>query len=168
MKSVFLVRHAKSSWDNPHLADFDRPLNSRGRANAPLMAHLLMSKGVAPQAIVTSTARRAVDTAAFFTKAFGITPADCMMLDTLYHASPGQIFDTIHALPESWATVLLFGHNPGLSEFVNLFPGGQLLSLPTCGIAKLFSTAGHWPDFSVANTYMTNFYFPKQMISKEA
>ena len=166
MKSVFLVRHAKSSWDNPQLADFDRPLNDRGRANAPLMAHLLMSKGVAPQLIRSSSARRALDTAAFFAKAFGISSGNFITDDALYHASPQQILDAIHALPESCSTVLLFGHNPGLTEFVNQFPGGQLLSLPTCGIAQLFSTAGCWPDFLTTNTHMTNFYFPKQMTSK--
>lgn len=166
MKSVFLVRHAKSSWDNPHLADFDRPLNSRGCANAPLMAHLLMSKGVAPQLVLSSSARRAFDTAAFFIKAFSIPPHNVITLDALYHASPRQIQDAIHELPETCSTLLLFGHNPGLTEFVNQFPGGQLLSLPTCGIAQLFSTASRWPDFSVANTHMTNFYFPKQMTSE--
>ena len=165
MKSVFLVRHAKSSWENPLLADFDRPLNGRGRANAPLMAHLLMSKGIAPHAIISSSARRALDTAAFFAKAFGIEGSNFITLDALYHASPHQILDTIHMLPESYTSILLFGHNPGLTELVNLFPGGQLINLPTCGIAQLFSTARQWPDFSANNTHMTNFYFPKQMTS---
>ena len=100
MKTVYFVRHAKSSWSNPALDDHDRPLNSRGKRDAPFMAKVLKGKGARPDLIVTSTANRAQTTALHFAKEFDISPGDVMLRPEIYEAYSEQVMEVIRSLDD--------------------------------------------------------------------
>ncbi len=162
MKTVYLVRHAKSSWDIPDLRDIERPLNERGLRDAPFMAKLLKSKGVKPDAILSSPAVRALTTAAFFKIELGLDGEDVRVRDEIYEAMPHAICRLINMLPEQDETVLLFGHNPTFTGVANLFTKDYIDNIPTCGIVEIKADVGHWQDFTEKQAEVTGVFFPKQ------
>ena len=165
MKTVYLVRHAKSSWSDLSLDDFERPLNKRGKRDAPFMSKMLRGLGVPVDAIVTSPARRALTTAEHFRDEFGLPDEHFIRDKNLYHAYSGEILRIINGISDAYQTVLVFGHNPGFTELANAFAHDYLPNVPTCGIVKLESTAEEWKDFSQKNTRRRGFYYPKQFFS---
>lgn len=165
MKTIFFVRHAKSSWGNSMLDDKDRPLNERGERDAPFMAKLIKSKRVLPDALVSSPAKRAFSTAVYFAKTFDVPKNDIMIKDSIYEADIEDIMEVIHELKDEWETVFIFGHNPTFTDVVNQFVERSILNIPTCGVCKVESTADHWADFDVSNAKLTEFYYPKQYLS---
>ena len=165
MKTLFLVRHAKSSWDHPGLRDHDRPLNERGHRIAPLMATTLQSLGVAPDALVSSPAKRAFSTAEYFAKAFGKPVADIEIEDDIYEAMPLEIFRVIRQLNAAWDTVLLFGHNPTFTEVANHFyAGNRIDNMPTCGIVKITAPVEDWRQFERPAARVSDFWWRKQLV----
>ena len=137
MKTLVIIRHAKSSWDHPDLEDFDRPLNERGKRDAPEMARRLALRGLHPDLLLSSPARRAYSTAKRFADAFHYPKERIRKADALYHASAGQLLRALHELDEQLETVLLFGHNPGLTELVNEISNLHTDNIPTCGVVVL-------------------------------
>src|SRR6187551_1070919 len=123
MKTLYLIRHAKSSWDDPDLGDFERPLNQRGKKDAPRMAKRLKEKHVTPDIIISSPATRAYDTCKEFAKVLGYREDKIKADKGLYHADEDQLLKVIRDLKDrerdDEEIVLLFGHNPGLTEFAN-------------------------------------------------
>jgi phosphohistidine phosphatase len=123
MKKLFLIRHAKSSWDNMEMSDFDRPLNERGEKDAPRMAKLLKQRAVAPDRMITSPANRARCTCQLFAKVLEFEKKKIISEQKLYHATPDAILKVLASLPEHKRDeediALLFGHNPGITEFAN-------------------------------------------------
>ncbi|MCS6982548.1 MAG: histidine phosphatase family protein, partial [Flavobacteriales bacterium] len=117
MKRLLLVRHAKSDWSKPDLADHDRPLNKRGMHDAPLMARVWARQLDVPDVLVSSTALRAAQTAKAFAKSWGIQEADIVMDPRLYLAGRRTLLDAVKNLPDEARTAALFGHNEGISEF---------------------------------------------------
>jgi phosphohistidine phosphatase len=165
MRTLFLIRHAKSSWGNPGLRDFDRPLNSRGLHDAPKMAQLLAQQGVIPDLLVSSPAKRALTTAQFFAEAFKIDASEIQREANIYEAFPQEILRLISDLPETATTVLLFGHNPTFTEVANRFVENDFLdNVPTCGIVKIISTATSWSSFYEGNSKVAACYFPKEVL----
>ncbi len=164
MKTVYLIRHAKSSWNDSTLRDVDRPLNPRGLRDAPVMAKVLFAKeGKAPDLLVSSPANRAFTTATFFAEVFGIEDAQIQVVPQIYEAYTNDILEVIGSLPETAQTVCIFGHNPTMTSLANMFAGGAYIpNVPTCGILKLSSTAEKWTAFSTDNTERVAFHFPKQ------
>ncbi|MFK8104627.1 MAG: histidine phosphatase family protein [Saprospiraceae bacterium] len=163
MKTVYLIRHAKSSWSDSTLRDVDRPLNPRGLRDAPVMASILLAKeGKVPDLLVSSPANRAFTTATFFAEAFGIEDAKIQVVPKIYEAYTNDIFEVIGGLEETVQTVCIFGHNPTMTSLANMFAGEYIPNVPTCGILKLNSTAEQWTDFSTNNTERVAFHFPKQ------
>lgn len=160
MKTLIIIRHAKSAWDQPELEDFDRPLNERGKRDAPEMARRLVAKGYRADLMVSSPARRAWSTAKRFAVAFDYPKDRIRKIDTLYHASAGQLVRTIHELDEGLDTVLLFGHNPGLTDLVNEISNLHTDNIPTCGIVVLhlesWKSAGREEAMLVAYDYPKN------------
>lgn len=164
-RTLYLVRHAKSSWDNPGLRDHDRPLNSRGLNDAPKMANLLVNSGVTPDLLVSSPAKRALTTAMFFADAFKIDAGDIRRDPNIYEAIPMEILRIISDLPETATTVLLFGHNPTFTEVANLFSEENILeNVPTCGVVKITSSADSWKSFYEGNAKVAACYFPKEVL----
>ncbi|MFN0212685.1 MAG: SixA phosphatase family protein [Saprospiraceae bacterium] len=165
MRTLYLIRHAKSSWGNPGLRDHDRPLNERGMHDAPKMAQLLVQQGVTPDYLVSSPAKRALTTALFFAEAFKIDATEVVREPNIYEAFPQEILRIISALPDSSNTVLLFGHNPTFTEVANHFVEDDYIeNVPTCGIVKITSTAESWRDFYEGNAKVAACYFPKEVL----
>lgn len=164
MKHLFFVRHAKSSWADPYLSDHDRPLNSRGKRDAPLMAERLAATKVRADGVLVSSAKRAKKTAKVFREAFGLSKDQVIVQEELYHASPKTIQRAIRQLPDNWKTVLVFGHNPGFTELANLLKNDEYIgNVPTCGIVGAAADVKAWEDFQLSEAKRTSFLYPKQV-----
>lgn len=160
MKTVWFIRHAKSSWDHPSLRDFDRPLNHRGQRDAPVMARFLREKGLSPELLLSSPALRALQTARYFASAFDIP--DIREEPRIYEADPSTVLSIVQALEDSKQMVFVFGHNPAFHQLANGFAGEALPNVPTCGIFRVDADVAHWRDFSYATGKRTAFFYPKQ------
>jgi len=166
MKTLFVIRHAKSSWDEPGLSDLERPLNDRGLRDAPFMAKMLRGKGIPVDKLISSPAKRAHDTASFFAGEWKIHTSSVGVERAIYEASPAGLLDLVHAFSNDWETVFLFGHNPTLTSFVNFFSREYLVNLPTCGIVHLVSEAEKWDQFGVTTARVAALYYPRQFFPK--
>jgi phosphohistidine phosphatase len=164
MKTLYLVRHAKSSWDHPGLRDFDRPLNKRGQNDAPRMAQLLLKLGVQPDLLVSSPAKRAISTAIYFADSFDIKTEDILREQMVYEAFPQQIHQVISRLPDSARTVMLFGHNPTFTDVANQFADDFIDNVPTCGVVKITASVEQWNTFYEGNARVIACYFPKEVL----
>lgn len=142
MKTLYLARHAKSDWHHPGLADHERPLNDRGRHDAPRMGAFLAHHYPPPQRILSSTAARAHTTAALLAKALAVD--DVQHLPQLYLADVAGLMAVIHALDDDLDRVMLVAHNPGLTECVNALSPVGLDNLPTCGVARIGFDLPSW------------------------
>lgn len=164
MRTLYLIRHAKSSWDTPGLRDFNRPLNERGLHDAPQMAKLLVKQGVQPDLLISSPAKRAITTALFFAQAFGIADDAVVREQDIYEADIRDLLRIISALPDSAHTVLLFGHNNTLTHVANLFTEDFIENVPTCGIVRIESSAATWQEFYEGNSIVKTCFFPKEVL----
>lgn len=144
LKTLYLCRHAKSSWADPGMRDFDRPLNERGLKNAPMMASTFKKRKEPIDLMVSSTAVRALQTAKVFAKELGISEKQIKKEAAIYEASVPTILSVIGLLPAKADRVILFGHNPGFSNVVDHLTGHALGDLPTCGIARLDLMIDDW------------------------
>lgn len=164
MKQLFIVRHAKS--DQSFFGnDFERPLNERGRADAPVMAKRMLDKKYAIDALVSSPAARAKKTAELFSETFKIPASEIIFISALYHASADTFYEVISALPDELNNVAIFAHNPGISYFVNsLNTGTPVDQMPTCAIFGVSSATTAWTGFSKAKKDFLFFDYPKNTI----
>lgn len=162
MKTIYLIRHAKSSWDNPSLRDFDRPLNKRGFRDAPFMADFLSKQNPTPDKLVSSPAKRAFTTASYFAGALGIMVQDIQQEPGVYEAYAQELLFIIQRFRPEWNTVCLFGHNPGFTNLANQFADDFIANIPTCGIAQISGAITEWKDFQKGRVKLRNFYYPKQ------
>jgi phosphohistidine phosphatase len=144
LKSVLLLRHAKSSWKQPELADHDRPLNKRGKRDAPLIGRLLKRKDLVPENIISSTAIRARATAEAVAKASGYK-GEIVLNKSLYAAGPDAYLNIMHDLSDEYARALIIGHNPGLEELVEMLTG-EIHLMPTCSLAHVKIRVDKWSD----------------------
>ncbi len=165
MKTLYLIRHAKSSWDDPELDDFERPLNKRGKKDAPNMAKRLKEKRVTPDFMISSPAARALDTCKEFARILDYDKDKIKTDQRLYHADEDQILTVIRDLKDrvrdDEEIVLLFGHNPGLTEFANVLMNQSIKNIPTCGIVKCHLKIDHWKDATFGCGVLDFFDFPK-------
>jgi len=162
MKTVYFIRHAKSSWKDPSLDDFDRPLNKRGYRDAPFMAKLLRGQVSNLDAIVSSPANRAFTTATYFAEAFALPKSEIVTRKAIYEAYPEEVLEVIQAFPKEWKTALLFGHNPAFNSLANLFSEDPIVNVPTCGIFRVDAVVDQWADFTQNAGRLVEFYYPKQ------
>ena len=163
MKSVHFIRHAKSSWDQLTLSDHDRPLNERGIADAPKMAAYLREKepGLRP-CILSSTAKRAWTTAEYFIEKFNVPSGSVIKSSNLYHCSIYDIEDELTTMDDFYDHILLFSHNPTMSEILGLVSNGEMFHLPTCGIlACSVKGISKWSDFTLTDLKYNYHAFPK-------
>ncbi|HEY8894994.1 MAG TPA: histidine phosphatase family protein [Niastella sp.] len=161
MKSVIIIRHAKSSWDNVGESDFDRPLNDRGKEDAPKMANRLLERKVSIDAFISSSAKRARKTAALFIKEFNGDKEDILLVPELYLAGPDAFYDAIAKAPPSAKTIALFGHNPGITEFANDLTDVRIDDMPTCAIFAVKADIKNWSEFKDAEKQYWFFDYPK-------
>lgn len=164
MKTLILVRHAKSSWGDFTLPDFDRPLNERGKHDAPMMAKRLLEKGVKIDALVSSPAKRAKRTAQAFADVLGINKDQIIFREKLYLAGVEEFFNVIDQLDESIKNAAVFSHNPGITVFANMLQVAVIDEMPTCSIFAITTSAEKWSDFRKAKKEFWFFDFPKNII----
>lgn len=162
LKTIFIIRHAKS--DQSFFGnDFERPLNVRGRTDAPVMAKQLLAKTGAIDAFISSPAVRAKCTAELFATAFQIPTDEIIFISALYHAPEEVFYDIIAGLPESINKVAIFAHNPGITHFVNsLNSKKQVDNMPTCAIFAAEADITRWVDFFKAKKEFMFFDHPKK------
>jgi len=142
MKTLILLRHAKSRWDDASLSDHDRPLNKRGRAAAPVMARWLAAQGLIPERIICSSAARTRETVQrMATEVAGLPEPE--VLPALYHAEPPTMLQLVRSLPDAASRVMLVAHEPGLSTLAAHIDDGQ----PRPGCARAFA---HFPTAAAA------------------
>ncbi|HLK30024.1 MAG TPA: histidine phosphatase family protein [Puia sp.] len=161
MKSILLVRHAKSSWTSDVLNDFDRPLNERGKREAPEMANRLIKNNITIDCFVSSPAKRAKKTAIFFAKEYGREEDEIIFIPELYHAGIQIFSKVISELDNDFETVAIFSHNPGITEFANLLTEMQIDNMPTCGVFAVKAPVDKWSDFTDAEKQLLFFNYPK-------
>ncbi len=161
MKTLLLVRHAKSSWDNASLKDFDRPLNDRGKKNAPEMASRLVKKKIAIDLFVSSPAKRAKSTAILFAREFKRKEEDIVFEESLYHADSEVFLNVISNLSDKHKSVAIFSHNPGITDFANSITDSRIDNIPTCGVFAIGVDADNWSDFARAEKHLAFFDYPK-------
>lgn len=164
MKKLILVRHAKSSWNAGVETDFDRPLNDRGLRDAPAMAKRLQERFPQVDAFIASAANRTMTTARYFAEAYGKKPSDLVREPRLYHAPPQTFDDLIAHLDDQLETVVMFAHNPGITEFVNELTQVRLDNMPTCAIFAVEASAEKWLDFKTASKSFLLFDYPKNIL----
>jgi len=143
-----------------------RPLNDRGRRDAPEMGRRLRESGVQPDLIVSSPAKRAIKTARIIAGEINFPEADIFEAAEIYEASAGDLLKLIRSLPEEKRDVMLVGHNPGLTDLAHLFLRSGIENIPTCGVVRLAFTAQHWRDISPQDTSLLLFDYPKKDTGK--
>ncbi len=165
MKTLILVRHAKSSWDTPGLSDFDRPLNERGKRDAPEMAKRVKEKDIKPDLLVSSPAKRAKKTAACFAAEFEMDKDDILLVDGLYLATPDAFSKAVGELENMYDTVCLFSHNPGITEFASSLSNVRIDDMPTCAVFAVQAETDKWAKFIAAEKKFLFFDYPKNPLS---
>ena len=161
MKTLLLIRHAKSSWDNPAQNDFDRPLNARGLKDAPMMAQRLLDRKIKIDAFFSSPAVRAKQTCAYFMDAFKVDENDLQLQSQLYLAVPDVFMQTIVNIPDSASSAAIFSHNDGITEFANTLTNTNVDNMPTCSVFAVKADVETWKDFRKAKKEFWFFDYPK-------
>ena len=144
MKELLILRHAKSSWADSSITDWQRPLNDRGLLDAPRVGDWLRDQSLLPDVIITSDAVRARTTAEAVAKAAGYAK-EIVVEPSLYHAKPEDLFAVVNGIEDGAATVLIVGHNPGLEDFVEQLTG-EHHGLPSAALVHLRMTIDRWSD----------------------
>ncbi len=161
MRTIFFVRHAKSSWDDATMRDFDRPLNERGKRDAIFMAQHLFDQKLPIDAFISSPAKRARKTASYFMKQYA---TDVLIeVPGLYLPGPEAFDRTIEAVDNQYKAIAIFSHNPGITDYVNgLTNAVRVDNVPTCGIFAVRTAAIHWTDFSKTAKEFLFFDYPSK------
>lgn len=160
-KYLYLLRHAKSSWSDISLPDWARPLNDRGRRDAPLMASRLSQQKVLPELIVSSTAVRAFDTACTMAHALGRTNKSIVIRKEIYEASAHTLIELIQKTDSGIQSLMLVGHNPGLTNLTNALGNRALENLPTCAWVRLRFENANWSDIKTVKGHWDAWDKPK-------
>jgi phosphohistidine phosphatase len=158
-KRLTLLRHAKSSWKDLSLSDFDRPLNQRGRRSAPEMGRRLLKAGKPPDLVISSPAKRAITTARMAATEMGFPEGRIIEEPALYHAGYRQILDVINSIESYAEHLLICGHNPGFTDLANTLSNARIDNLPTAGLFCVDFDIEDWRDLEAgAGTFR---YFDK-------
>ena len=160
MRTLYVVRHAKSSWSDPGMDDFDRPLNERGLHDAHMMAERFDDRLEAVDLLMSSPASRAITTANAFASILANAPVH--ELDELYLATPSMLLSIIQRLPNGVRHAMLFGHNPGLSELVDHLTDNGLGDLPTCAIVRIDFDVDGWMEIATGSGMLKWWDTPKK------
>jgi len=161
MKTLYLMRHAKSSWKDSHLMDHERPLKKRGRKDAGAMGKLLGGKKRIPAVIYSSTAERARETAGIVAEKCGYI-GEVRYIKQLYLAEPDALVTVLHQVPDEVEVVLLVGHNPGLEALTQVF-SGKIVALPTAAVAHLQLPIEKWSKINLSTRgELAHLWVPKE------
>ncbi|MFZ1530344.1 MAG: histidine phosphatase family protein [Ferruginibacter sp.] len=162
MKKLIIVRHAKSSWANLGQTDYERPLNERGQKDAPEMALRLKNRKITIDRFVSSPAKRAKQTCRAFCKLYECDSGHILFIEKLYHAPKNVFYEVVEALDNADDTVIIFSHNPGITDFVNSLCKDVFVdNMPTCSIFAVQADLAQWTAFEKAEKTFLFFDYPK-------
>lgn len=163
MKTLIIIRHAKSSWADIGEKDFDRPLNERGKTDAPEMAEKLLASNIKIDAFVSSPAKRARKTCKAFMEVYSKDKKDMILVEDLYNATVATFYSVTANLKNDLTSVALFSHNPGISSFANsLCKNVDVDDMPTSAVFAVQTDINDWKDFENAEKMFLFFKYPKQ------
>lgn len=164
MKNLILIRHAKSSWDEPGVGDRERPLNKRGLKDAPMMGAALKERGVNPDVIIVSLAVRAWTTAELIADELGYPREELVQESAIYAAGLNALMQVVQNIDEEVETACLVGHNPGFEDLANtLIPDMPIAHMPTCGVVRMQLKSDTWGAVDVGDGEMIEFFGPKTL-----
>ncbi|QOD61918.1 histidine phosphatase family protein [Polaribacter haliotis] len=157
MKTLYIVRHAKSSWEYSGIEDIDRPLKKRGIKDAHLMSNFLAKTIDKPDVFISSSANRALHTAVIFCENLSYPHANLQIKRQLYSFSDGYLVKTVNALDDAFNSAIIFSHDHGINTFVNEFGNTPIAHVTTCGIIGLQFKEKHWKNIRRGKTFMVEF-----------
>ncbi len=162
VKTLLILRHAKSSWKNANLADFDRPLNRRGKRDAPRVGALLKQEEIIPDLIISSAAARALATAEAAALASGCE-SEIQTTRQLYHAWPEAYIELLQAVPDQYQRVMVVGHNPGMESLAEEL-AGEWIRMPTAALVQISIEIDQWSKLSLeSSTELINYWWPREL-----
>ncbi len=159
-KILYLMRHAKSAWDNPEVSDHDRTLMEKGIKKTELIAGYLIKKNVKPDLIISSSAIRASETARIIAAKLGYPESEIKYEDNLYEASEDDVFDTVFTVPDTIKSVMLVGHNPTFTNFANYFLKNEIDWMPTSAVVAIEFKTGKWDKITDAKNNKKFYVYP--------
>ena len=163
MKTLYIVRHGKSAWGDPDLKDHDRILLPKGIKKTGKIANFLLGKKIKPELLISSSAKRAVETAVILAKKLNYPEENIKTESNIYYQGTDFLFDLLHALPDEISSVMLVGHNPTFSNFANKFLDKRIDDLPTTGTVSVSFETDRWEDILLA-AKKTNFVVVPKML----
>ncbi|MDA0747361.1 MAG: histidine phosphatase family protein [bacterium] len=161
MKRLYLVRHAKSSWGEPGQTDFERSLDERGKRDAPMMGKRLQARGVLPELIVSSPAKRAIKTARVIAEEIGYPAKDIVREAAIYNADLSDLIAVVRGLDDSVQEAMLFGHNPGFTALARSLVDSSVGDMSTCAVFCAAFDVDTWQDVAGGGGQLEFFDFPK-------
>ena len=164
MKTLYIVRHAKSDKENDKLEDIDRPLNSRGYTDAHAMASKLNDTRKKPQLIISSPAVRALSTALIFSRKFGYDPKKIVIEENLYETGSAQYMEVINQAGDSFDSIMIFGHNSTITSLVNTLTDPFTDNVPTCGVTAIAFNVNSWKEVTKNSGKLVLYDFPKKSL----
>ncbi len=162
MKRLVLIRHAKSSWKNPGLTDFERSLNGRGKRDAPVMGKRLKNRGVKPDLVISSPAKRALKTAGIIAKEIGYPVKKIVTDAAIYGEGASAILNLIRNFDDSHHLVILFGHNPDFTTLPERLTNDRIGNMPTCGVFCVDLDIDSWKEVAEGEGICVFFDYPKK------
>jgi len=163
MKTLYIIRHAKSSWENPGLADDERPLIQKGVKRTLKIARYLKDKHIKADLLISSHAIRAHDTAKIIAGFIGISEDKIVISSKLYHGSADHIYNELFGLPDSIDSVMIFGHNPTFTSFANHFLDEKIDWLPTSAVVSISFDTSRWDNIPLAGKTINFVVYPKSL-----
>ena len=157
MKTLYIVRHAKSSWEYEDVKDIDRPLKNRGIKDAYLISQIIKEKITRPDVFVSSSANRALHTGIIFCETFGYPLANLKINRQLYSFSDNYLVKIIKALDDGFDSAIIFSHNHGINDFVNTFGDKSIDNVPTSGVVGIKFNSNHWKSIKKGKTFLVEF-----------
>ncbi|PSR56166.1 histidine phosphatase family protein [Adhaeribacter arboris] len=161
MKTLYLLRHAKSSWNFEELSDHDRPLNNRGRHDAPLIGRELLSRDIELDLIISSSAVRALTTASLVAKELDYETSRMVIDENIYGASKEELYRIIQKTSDAVDSLMLVGHNPDISDLANMLSPEHIVDMPTAAVVSLRFTCLSWKEINQENAALLFYDFPK-------
>lgn len=162
MKKLFLIRHAKSSWSDPTVSDYNRKLNKRGKRDAPFMALKLAESGAQPDAVISSPAKRARKTAGFMASAVGYPENKIKYDEQIYSASSEDLYRVLRSIDDSLEQIFFVGHNFAITDLAEELTGTEIVNIPTSGIVAMNCNISTWREIEAGCAEILFFDYPKR------
>lgn len=162
MKILYIVRHAKSSWEDSTMSDFDRPLNNRGLHDAPMMGLKLKELGFIPDQIISSSANRALSTAKLLAESISHPLSKIIETKALYLADLSTMLKIVNSVNDEIDSLMLVGHNPGMTQIINYLAAENLFNLPTCSLSGIRFFIDNWEAVSMGLGKQFVYEYPKK------